>query len=1086
MKLSLLCREVGIDSVIAEPGHPLGPAPQAAGSAGGELDTLLAALGEREIAEVRDDSRAVQPGDLFVALPGQSVDGHQYVADAVARGAAAVVVEHPVELPAAAGSFVQLQVKSAPQSLAAIAANRYGRPADVLTLVGITGTNGKTTTNFLVESLLQEAGLVPGLIGTITYRYRGRSYPAPFTTPTALLLHRTLAEMGEQGVRAVTLEASSHALALGRLHGVRFRVAAFTNLTQDHLDFHHTMEEYYAAKASLFHHHLLPPELGGLGVINIDDSYGRRLAAELPPARRLTVSIDGPADITVLTERITIDGIAATLRTPVGEVAFHCGLTGRFNLANLALATGIGVALGLPAVLIGRGLSQVHGVAGRLERVSSARGGRGPSVFVDYAHTPDALARSLAALKPLTAPPLTATSPTGKRGRLLVVFGCGGDRDAGKRPQMGQVAARDADVVIVTSDNPRTENPQVIIDSIVAGLLQSAPVRSGQGGPPPRLDRQALAIAGHGFYVEPDRRQAITAAILSARADDVVLIAGKGHEDYQIIGTARHRFDDREEAQRALAQREAGPPRSGSAPLLSVTAPLAPTIELPVERVVSATQGKLLRSGPHKFSAVTIDSRLVIPGSLFVAVRGERHDGHSFLAQAVAAGATGVLVERDKAPPELGAGIAVIEVPDTLVALGQLARAHREAPEIAARLRVVAVTGSSGKTTTKDLIAAILTAHASEPGEVLKTDGNLNNHLGVPLTLLRLRPGQRYAVVEMGMSARGEIAYLTSLARPDVGVITNIGPAHLESLGSLANIALAKGELFAGLLDGAAVVYLGGPPRDAAADGGDRASLQVEVHKQAVRAGAASGRLRSFCAQTVRTASAPADGAVVQVALQAEGEDGLQLALHFPALATASEPLAVKLPLLGAHQADNAALAAAAALALEVPPAAIAAGLARVAPGKHRGQLLLIGGRHVLDDCYNANPASMAAALRTLTGLRGSHAAVAILGDMLELGPTEASLHAQLGEVAAECRLTRLITLGPRARHLAEAAQRRGVPTELVDTADDAARAAVAATQPGDFILLKGSRGMALEGVIDRLRALLPDPAAPAAAQQVH
>ncbi|HRI54593.1 MAG TPA: UDP-N-acetylmuramoyl-L-alanyl-D-glutamate--2,6-diaminopimelate ligase, partial [Pseudomonadota bacterium] len=801
-----------------------------------------------------------------------------------------------------AASLIQLQVKSAAQALAVIAANRYGRPADVLTLVGITGTNGKTTTNFLVEALLQEAGLVPGLLGTITYRYRGRSYPAPFTTPTALLLHRILAEMGEQGVRAVTLETSSHALALGRLHGVRFRVAAFTNLTQDHLDFHHTMEEYYAAKASLFHEHLLPPELGGMAVLNIDDSYGRRLAAELPAARRLTVSIDGPADISVLTERISIDGIAATLRTPIGEVALSCGMTGRFNLANLAVATGIGVALGLPASLIGRGLSQVSGVAGRLERVASPRGGRGPSIFVDYAHTPDALARALAALKPLTTPPLTTTSPTGRRGRLIVVFGCGGARDAGKRPQMGQVAARDADVVVVTSDNPRTENPQAIIDSIVAGLLLPVTAAgSAPAGPPPRLERQALATAGQGYYVEPDRRQAITAAVLGARADDVVLIAGKGHEDYQIVGTTKHRFDDREEVQRALAQRDTPSTRSGSAPVVGATATLAATIELPVERIVAATQGKLLRSGPHKFSAVTIDSRLVIPGSLFVAVRGERHDGHSFIGQALAAGATGILVERDKPLPELAAGVtvAVIEVPDTLVALGQLARAHRDAPEIASRLRVVAVTGSSGKTTTKDLIAAILTAHASDPSEVLKTDGNLNNHIGVPLTLLRLRPGQRYAVVEMGMSARGEIAYLTSLARPDVGVITNIGPAHLESLGSLENVALAKGELFSGLLDGAAVVYLGG----ASAEGGplaaerlqgperDRASLQLEVHKQAVRAGAASGRLRSFCAQAGPGAGAAAEGTVVQVAVQAEGEDGLQLALRFPTLAAAGEPL---------------------------------------------------------------------------------------------------------------------------------------------------------------------------------------------------
>lgn len=1082
MKLSQLCRDVGIDAVIAGPAAPVRLASSAGTTELGEGTEL----GELEIGEVHDDSRAVAAGDLFVALTGQAVDGHRFVAQAAARGAAVAIVEHPVDLPPEASALIQLQVKSTAQALAILAANRYGRPADGLTLVGITGTNGKTTTNFLVEALLAEAGLVPGLIGTITYRYRGRSFPAPFTTPTPLLLHRTLAEMSEQGVRAVTLETSSHALALGRLHGLQFRIAAFTNLSQDHLDFHQTMDQYYEAKTILFRNYLLPPELGGIAVVNIDDSYGRRLAAELPAAQRLTVSIEGPADIMVASERIAIEGIAATLRTPVGEVMFQSGLTGRFNLANLALATGIGVALGLPAAFIGRGLSRVSGVAGRLERVASPRGGRGPTVFVDYAHTPDALERTLAAIRPLTTGAVTATSPTGRRGRLIVVFGCGGDRDAGKRPQMGQVAAREADVVVITSDNPRTENPQTIIDAIVAGVqIPEVILRSGQPGTLPRIERAALATAVQGFHVEPDRKQAINAAILSARAEDVVLLAGKGHEDYQVVGTAKHRFDDREEAQRALLQREAVPPRSGSGPHISPAAPVAETIELPVARILAATEGKLRRSGPQKFSSVTIDSRTVTAGCLFVAVRGERHDGHSFITQAIAAGAAGLLVERDRQEIlDDTTGLTVIEVPDTVVALGQLARAHREAPEIASRLRLVAVTGSSGKTTTKDLIAAILAAHASDPKEVLKTDGNLNNHLGVPLTLLRLRPGQRYAVVEMGMSARGEIAYLTALARPDIGVITNIGPAHLETLGTLANVALAKGELFTGMLDGAAAVYLVAPPNDETRD--SRSESLAAVHQQAVRAGVTSGRLRGFGAQAVRGPGEVVAGAAVKVELLQEGADGLQLDLHFPMLASPAGPLTIRLPLLGAHQADNAALAAATALALDIPPATIATGLAQVTRGKHRGQTLVIAGRHVLDDCYNANPDSMAAALRTLNGLRGEHAAVAILGDMLELGPGEAALHAQIGEVAATCQLARLITVGSRARHIATAAERLGVPTELADTAAAAAAAAAAATQPGDWILLKGSRGMALEGVLDRLREILQDPATPAAAPQVH
>jgi UDP-N-acetylmuramoyl-L-alanyl-D-glutamate--2,6-diaminopimelate ligase len=442
--------------------------------------------------------------------------------------------------------LLQLPVANATEALAQLAMNRYGRPSDSLTLIGITGTNGKTTSNFLVETLLEEAELRPGLLGTVLYRGPGVNQAAPFTTPTALLLHRTLAELAEHGAKAVAMEVSSHALLLGRLFGVRFRVAAFTNLTQDHLDLHGTMEAYFAAKCQLFHQHLLPAELGGRAVINLDDPWGRRLFATLSPAQRIGFSLTEPADVAVVREKTGVEGISAVFSTPVGEVTLQSPLTGQFNLSNLALSIGIGVALGLSAVQIGRGLSRLSGVPGRLERVPSRRG---PTVLVDYAHTPDALSRVLLTLRPLT------TSST-KRGRLLVVFGCGGDRDAGKRPLMGRAAAEAADLVIVTSDNPRSENPQGIIDMIVAGVEST-------GRLTPLLDRGQLASSASGYFIEPDRRQAIQSAILAAQPEDLVLLAGKGHEDYQIIGTSKLHFDDREEAQRALQLRPDAQTRSG-------------------------------------------------------------------------------------------------------------------------------------------------------------------------------------------------------------------------------------------------------------------------------------------------------------------------------------------------------------------------------------------------------------------------------------------------------------------------------------------------------------------------------------------
>lgn len=1023
MRLAQLMRGVQVEEV-------LGP---------GRRPVALAALGDLAINRVCEDSRQVEAGDLFVAVPGQTVDGHRFLADAVARGAAAVVVERletEVGVPA-------LRVPSAAQALSLLAQNAHGRPADELTLIGVTGTNGKTTTCFLIESLLRQAGYEPGLLGTILYRYKDHALPAPLTTPGSLYLNQTLRAMRDDGVDAVAMEVSSHALALRRLHGVRFRVAAFSNLTQDHLDFHGDMERYFAAKATLFSAHLLPGI--GIAVVNIDNDHGRRIAALVPRANLLTVSIQGDADISLVQDRMSIAGIAATLRTPAGEVRIDSPLIGRYNLDNLALAAGIGVALGLSAEVTAAGLSALRGVPGRLERVDGPRDraeeeAPGPAVFVDYAHTPDALRRVLAALRPLVGR-VDGQEP----GRLVVVFGCGGDRDRGKRPQMGQVAAQDADLLVVTSDNPRTESPAAIIDMILEG------VGSEQA---PLLSRAEFGSARRGHLVEPDRRLAIRTAVLGALSGDVVLIAGKGHEDYQVIGTGRQHFDDREEASEALRQRSQF---------------LRPaSIELPIERVLQATQGHLLRGVARRFSNVVIDGRAATPGALFVAVRGARHDGHDFAGQAIERGATGVLVERGRgaALAGLAPDTTVIEVGDTIVALGQIARAHRDAPEQARGLKVVALTGSTGKTTTKEMMAAILSAHA--PGEVLKTEGNLNNHLGVPLTLLRLRPGHRYAVIELGMSARGEIAYLTSLCRPDVGIVTNVGPVHLESLGTVEEVARAKGELFLGLADGCAAVYPSGP-------------AHALIEQQARYAGACSGRLRGL-----RASAGPQPGpeAAAHAEVLEEDTGGLCLRLTVrPAAAsraeeeggsgpaTPPEVLSVRMPLLGAHNAENAALAAAAALALDLPRAAITAGLAAVQPGKHRTELLELARRRILDDCYNASPMSVRAALQTAKALRGTGRVLLLLGDMLELGPEEAAFHRQIGAAAAETGVDLLLAVGERAQHAARAAAERGVRAVTADSIATAARVAAEESRPGDLLLLKGSRGMQLERVLELLPA---------------
>ncbi len=491
------------------------------------------------IRQVRDDSRAVEPGDLFVAVRGQTVDGHRYLKTARERGAVAALVDDHADSTAFDG--LRVTVESTRRALGEVAANFYGRPGDRMTMVGITGTNGKTTSTYLAEALIGAAGGTPGVIGTVQYRFGGHTEPAPFTTPDSLALHAALARMLSAGCTHVAMECSSHALALDRLEGLFFRIAAFTNLTQDHLDFHGTMQSYCEAKSRLFSEHLKPES--GVAVVLTHGVEGERPAArfmvEESRGRVLRVGVGDwgrltgrdRLDISVRRAQLDVGGIEAEVDTPVGVVQLCSPLIGGFNLENLVVGVGIGVALEMDAATIGPALSAVTGVPGRMERVPTTSG---IGVFVDYAHSPDALERVLQAARPVVT------------GRLFAVFGCGGDRDRTKRPIMGRAATRLADVAIVTSDNPRTESPAAIVEMIVDGI---DPAES------PRLSAADLAVAQRGHFVEVDRRRAIEAALRAAAPGDAVIIAGKGHEDYQIVGTTKHHFDDREEAARVLAER---------------------------------------------------------------------------------------------------------------------------------------------------------------------------------------------------------------------------------------------------------------------------------------------------------------------------------------------------------------------------------------------------------------------------------------------------------------------------------------------------------------------------------------------------
>ncbi|HEX7507672.1 MAG TPA: UDP-N-acetylmuramoyl-L-alanyl-D-glutamate--2,6-diaminopimelate ligase [Polyangia bacterium] len=482
-----------------------------------------------DIGEVRDDSRLVRPGDLFVAIPGTKHDGRKFIDAALAKGAAAILTEAAGVSDSELGrKAVLVLVPSARLALGIVAANRFPATSS-LTLTAVTGTNGKTTTTYLVESIMAAAGRKPGVIGTVGYRFGGWQKEAALTTPGALELHDILAEMKQAGASDVVMEASSIALEQGRLAGCRFRVAALTNVTQDHLDYHGTMADYFAAKRVLFRE--LMASGSAVGVFFVDDAQGVAMRHEATcPALTLTRQ-DRGADVAVLERWLGADGIRARLGTPAGTLEIVSPLVGDFNLANILTAVGVALGHGISGSAIIAGLARLSGVPGRLEAVANEAG---VLCVVDYAHTPDALERALDVLRPLT------------KGRLICVFGCGGDRDRGKRPLMGEAAALRADIALVTSDNPRTEKPESIIEMILEGVRRTGkPMRSAAD----------LAQGQIGFHVEPDRWAAISRAVALARVGDVVLLAGKGHENYQIIGTDKAHFDDREIAAAAFAAR---------------------------------------------------------------------------------------------------------------------------------------------------------------------------------------------------------------------------------------------------------------------------------------------------------------------------------------------------------------------------------------------------------------------------------------------------------------------------------------------------------------------------------------------------
>ena len=963
-----------------------------------------------DICGIQTRAQDILPGQLFLAVRGHAADGHDYIKSAFDRGAAAVIAQkNPHNLDRV------ILVPDSRKAASALAARFYGDPSRDMTLVGITGTNGKTTTAYLLESIFLAAGYNCGVIGTINIRYNGRILDNPITTPDAVVLQHTLFQMKHAGVTHVIMEVSSHGLDQFRVDNCHFDAGIFTNLSQDHLDYHPDMETYFLCKKRFFTAFLGPwgKKASAPAVINVDDVWGRKLADGLDyPVIR--VSCGKAADVHAQDITDTIQGICGRIFLKTDAFAFSSALTGLFNLENILCAAGAAYGLGVLPRQIQEGIDACKGVPGRLEKVKNAIN---RYLFVDYAHTPDALASTLKTLK--------QRAPK----RVITVFGCGGDRDRSKRPLMGKIACQYSDVAIVTSDNPRTEHPEQIVADIMNGIT-APPLATEVCN-----DACTTGITARGVIQEVDRKKALLAAVMMSRPNDIILAAGKGHETYQITNSGTIHFDDKEQLQdacSAFADR--------FSPLAWNRADLKAALgNSPVLDTLDADTA---------FAGISTDSRTIKTNEVFVALTGENFDGHDYIPDLVNKGIqafvtmTGTcraLEDRIRKQAQKK-GVLLFETPDTLAALGKLGRFQR----MRSRVKVVAITGSNGKTTTRKMIQKIFETSF----DTLATRKNFNNEIGVPATLLSLSGAHQWAVVEMGMNQTGEMKRLSAIACPDIAVVTNTSGAHLEGLKTPENVAVAKAQIYDHAQKNSTAIFFGDDPR-------------AHILKTGAESNPDITQIISFGACD----TADIFAADIQIC---------ENQIWFTAtIKNKSARFHINSP--ARFMVNNALAALAAASAAGVAICDMQAGLAAFVPVAGRMNIrCLANGIQLIDDTYNANPASMTQALKTLSAqAAGSDQdrkgrTFAILGDMLELGEASASLHYAVGRTAAQLGITRLYLYGPHSSHICRGAADNGMDRNRIflGTKQEIADHVLAHAGKNDWVLIKGSRGMAMETII--------------------
>ncbi len=1034
----------------------------------------------------REQTTAELPS--FICIRGNSYDGHEYADQIVRKGVNVLIVEKELTHLSLNNEVKQIIVFNSRKALASLAVLYFNDPSAKLRLIGVTGTNGKTSIVKIIESILIKNGMSAGTIGTLGYSINGEHFPLERTTPDITELNQILKEMVNKDVKYVVMEVSSHSLNLDRVYCLKFDLAIFTNLTRDHLDFHSTMENYYLAKKKLFTY---LKEKNGVALINTDDSYGKRLFREIA-SPKYSISIKKLQDKAIEQSSNSYDEQAevsfSLIKNDLSETDFELKfnesfadeilnekrtlfristpLLGEHNAFNLSAAIST-VKLINNEIALEKIISSLPtSISGRLQRVENQSGF---SCYIDYAHTPDAIENVCKTLRSILsgifAPQNSEVSFKAQR-RLITVVGAGGDRDRGKRKEITDSALKYSDLVILTSDNPRKENPAVILFDMVEHLPLSAR-----------------------YWIVTNRREAIKTAVSLAAKEDVVLIAGKGHENYQELAEERIPFNDYQEAQNAILRRDKGnKPKSSSEQGTNLfnkidyeeASPSTIKLTIPLDllqlrllmgfcsiNTFSATRKKqnqpqqmcdclrsydpvlskeILSSQNRKISYVSSDTRTINNDSVFFALKGENFDGHDFVSEALKFENNWAVVDEDYVFPKKSSQSEgsfpdnsqpafeedahsspeklLIRVSDTQTAFGILAKKYRSL----FKAEVIAITGSSGKSTTKEYCYNIL----SRKSNVLKNHANENNLLGVSKTILRLKPETDYAIIEIGSNHFGEIKVLADTCQPDIGIITNIGPSHLEFFGDLIGVFREKSSMLKKVKKFALI-----PANHELFDKLAGNLIRIDFERK---------KYLSYLEK------------VVGVELISIDKERSVFLIDQEKYSIASD---IK------FNVYNAAFAVVLALKLSLSKTEIQVGLEDSLPLKDRMEVFESGGRTVISDCYNANPVSMKAAIDYWLAYEPERSHVAILGDMLELGENSASFHREIGEYLREHisntgEQPRIIGVGNQARHF-------GGDQFFKNTAELISSGFLDSVDKKAVILLKASHGVHLEKIKGRL-----------------